>query len=240
VAQKLEYIVANRFKRSQSVMNIEYIIGGIGSTFRKSYLEDIAFYDTDTMTEDIDLSMKIINRLGNRDYKIDYGHDVHTYTQAVPNLKDLIRQRFRWKYGRMQTFYKNRSLFFSRSPKYSWLLTHLHLPYAVYGDIILTIEPLVMLYILISVIVLRQPQVIGWGVVFMAAYVSWTVLTSDDDLLTLREKLALILIAPFSWFLFYIITVVDVIAFAKCLVHLRGLPASLQTSTAQWEHVQRA
>lgn len=59
IAQKIEYLVANRFKRSLSVMNIEYIIGDIGSTFRKSYLKRVGYYDTDTITEDIDLSMKM-------------------------------------------------------------------------------------------------------------------------------------------------------------------------------------
>jgi biofilm PGA synthesis N-glycosyltransferase PgaC len=240
VAQKIEYIIANRFKRSLSLMNIEYIIGGIGSTFRKSYLEHVGYYDTDTMTEDIDLSMKIINLLGNKNYKIDYGYDVHTYTQAVPNFRDLIKQRFRWKYGRMQTFYKNRNLFFSRNRNHSRLLTHMQLPYAVFSDLMLAVEPLVLVYILTSIILLGQPQVIVWGVMFMAAYVSWVILTSDDDRLTLREKLALILVAPFSWFLFYIITLVEFIAFVNCIQRIRSLRSSLRARTAQWEHVQRA
>ncbi|HSX36893.1 MAG TPA: glycosyltransferase family 2 protein [Patescibacteria group bacterium] len=239
IAQKIEYIIGNRFKRSLSVMNIEYIIGGIGSTFRKSHLKRIGYYDTDTMTEDIDLSMKIIKRLGNNRYKIDYGFDVHTYTQAVPNLKDLVKQRYRWKYGRMQTFYKNRDLFFSRNSKHSKLLTHLQLPYAVYGDIMLAVEPLILLYVIVNLVLLRQPQVILWGVAFMALYVSWIVISGDDDHKSLPEKLKLLLYAPFSWFLFYMITFVDFCAYVKCLRQLRALPASLQVRTAQWEHVER-
>ena len=209
IAQKIEYLVANRFKRSLSVMNIEYIIGDIGSTFRKSYLKRVGYYDTDTITEDIDLSMKIINLMGNVKYKIDYGYDVHTYTQAVPNMKDLIKQRYRWKYGRMQTFFKNRNLFFSKNRKHSKLLTHFQLPYAVYGDIMLSVEPLVMLYIIVNLVFLRQPQVLLWGVIFLAIYVSWIVVSGNDDHLPLREKIKLLMYTPFSWFLFYIITFVD-------------------------------
>ncbi len=239
VAQRLEYIVANRFKRSLSVLRMEYIIGGIGSTFRKSYIKRIGYYDTDTMTEDIDLSMKIINRMGNTTYKIDYGYDVHTYTQAVPNFKDLIKQRFRWKYGRMQTFYKNRSLFFSRNRKHSKLLTHLQLPYAVYGDIMLSMEPLITLYIIVNVFLLRQPHVMLWGVLFMTVYVMWIVISGNDDRLSLTDKLKLLMYAPFSWFLFYIITLVDFCAYISCIRRLRALTASLQAHTVQWEHVER-
>ncbi len=239
IAQKIEYLVANRFKRSLSVMNIEYIIGGIGSTFRKSYLKRVGYYDTDTITEDIDLSMKIINLMGNVKYKIDYGYDVHTYTQAVPNMKDLIKQRYRWKYGRMQTFFKNRNLFFSKNRKHSKLLTHFQLPYAVYGDIMLSVEPLVMLYIIVNLVFLRQPQVLLWGVIFLAIYVSWIVVSGNDDHLPLREKIKLLMYTPFSWFLFYIITFVDFCAYIKCIRQLRALPASLRTRSVQWEHVER-
>jgi biofilm PGA synthesis N-glycosyltransferase PgaC len=240
LAQRIEYLVANRFKRSLSLLNTEYIIGGIGSTFRKSYLEQIGYYDTDTMTEDIDLSMKIINRMGNTKFKIDYGPDVHTYTQAVPDLRGLIKQRFRWKYGRMQTFYKNHNLFFSKKRKHSRLLTHLQLPYAVYGDLMLTLEPLVWLYLVMSIVLHGQLQVIWWGVVFSAAYVGWIVLTSDDDDLKWPEKFKLLLVAPFSWVLFYLITLVEFVAFVKCVVGLKKLPASLKAQAASWEHVQRS
>lgn len=239
IAQKIEYIVGNRFKRSLSLMNTEYIIGGIGSTFRKSYLKRINYYDTDTMTEDIDLTMKIIRHMGNKKYKIDYGHDVHTYTQGVPNLQDLIKQRFRWKYGRMQTFYKNRSLFFSTNKKRSKLLTFVQLPYAVYSDIVLTLEPFMVLFIMINVIALGKFNAVIWGILFMATYVTLIILNSDDDNLNLVQKLRLLIYAPFSWFMFYIITLVDFCAYVSCLRELKRLPASLQSKTAQWEHVTR-
>ena len=42
-----------------------------------------------------------------------------TYTEAVPSFRSLVSQRYRWKYGRMQTFYKYHRLFFSREKKHS-------------------------------------------------------------------------------------------------------------------------
>lgn len=240
LAQKLEYIVANRFKRSLSVLQMEYIIGGIGSTFRKKQLMHIGCYDTDTMTEDIDLTMKLIRHYGNTRYSVSYGYNVHTYTQAVPNMRDLIKQRFRWKFGRMQTFYKNRTLFFSRSGKYSKLLTFFQLPYAVYGDMSLIIEPILLLYIMANVVVFFNPYILVWGTVFMMTYVGWIIMTSNDDGLDMRQKLQLVVLAPFSWLLFYVITIVEFAAFVKCLIRLRTLSASLSSGTASWTHVERA
>lgn len=240
LAQKLEYIVSNRFKRSLSVLQVEYIIGGIGSTFRKKYLKRIGYYDTDTMTEDIDLTMKIIRDYGNTRYSVGYGYDVHTYTQAVPNFRDLIKQRYRWKFGRMQTFYKNRALFFSRDSKYSKLLTFFQLPYAVYGDVSLIVEPLLLLYILINVAIFWNLTVLAWGVLFMTIYVGWIIMTSNDDGLSVHQKLQLVALAPFSWVLFYVITIVEFAAFMKCLATLHTLSSSLSSGAASWAHVERA
>lgn len=100
--QKFEYAVSYQMKRAQSLFNIEYIIGGIGSTFRKSILVQVGYYDTNTVTEDIDLTMKVL-RGGNKVFRVLYGSDVVAYTEGVLSVVGLIRQRFRWKYGRFST-----------------------------------------------------------------------------------------------------------------------------------------
>ena len=56
LAQRLEYVVSHRMKRALTVFNMEYIIGGVGSTFRKSMVRTCNYYDTDTITEDIDFT----------------------------------------------------------------------------------------------------------------------------------------------------------------------------------------
>ncbi len=81
--QVFEYLVCYQMKRAQTIFNIEYIIGGIGSTFRRSALVQVGYYDTDTITEDIDLTMKLL-RLGGKDHRVIYGSDVIAYTGIRP------------------------------------------------------------------------------------------------------------------------------------------------------------
>ena len=66
LVQRYEYLISYHMKKAHSMFNVEYIIGGIGSMFRRSTLDDVGLYDTNTMTEDIDLTMKIIAQKGNR------------------------------------------------------------------------------------------------------------------------------------------------------------------------------
>ena len=109
--QTIEYLMGHRLKKAFSVANMEYVIGGIGAIFRRDILFQVGLYDTDTVTEDIDLTLKIINRLGNTDHLVLFAPDVLCFTEAPMTFKGLFRQRFRWKYGRFQSLFKNRSLF---------------------------------------------------------------------------------------------------------------------------------
>lgn len=101
-AQKFEYLIGYKYKESEPSFNLEYIIGGIGSTFRLSALLAVGCYSTDSITEDIDLSMKMINVLGNKEAHFDYADDVLCFTPPAHNFTDLRKQRFRWKYGRFK------------------------------------------------------------------------------------------------------------------------------------------
>src|SRR3989344_5068072 len=103
------------------------------------------------MTEDIDLTMKFL-QLGNRERGVIYGADVITYTESVLDLPGLIRQRFRWKYGRCQTFIKNASLFFSRDKRHGKKLSWFYLPYALFSDFAFFFEPFMVSYLLYIVI----------------------------------------------------------------------------------------
>ena len=64
--QRFEYLICHQMKKAHSAYNVEYIIGGIGSMFRRSTLDEVGLYDTNTMTEDIDLTMKILAKVATR------------------------------------------------------------------------------------------------------------------------------------------------------------------------------
>lgn len=235
--QRFEYLVCYQMKRAQTVFNIEYIIGGIGSTFRRSALERVGYYDTDTITEDIDLTMKLL-QLGNKKHRVIYGSDVIAYTESVLDLSGLIRQRFRWKYGRAQTFIKNRNLFFAKSQRHNRWLTWFYLPYALFCDLAFFFEPVMVAYIAYIVVAY------GDWVTFLSAfsviggYVAMNILA--EDTIPLREKLRLAVIAPTMYIFFYMLSYVEYLALLKTYVKFWEIPASIQADGCRWTPVARA
>ena len=141
--QRFEYLVSHHMKKAHTTFNVEYIIGGIGSMFRRSTLDEVGLYDTNTMTEDIDLTLKIIARKGNRSSRVVYAADSLVYTEAVPSVRSLYKQRTRWKYGRAQAFYKHWRLFFSLDRKHGLALSWFMLPVVVFQEAMGILEPLI-------------------------------------------------------------------------------------------------
>lgn len=236
LVQQFEYLLCYQMKRAQTVFNIEYIIGGIGSVFRYDFLKKIDFYDGDTITEDIDLTMKILQH-GNKEHRVLYGADSIAYTESVLTIKDLVKQRYRWKWGRCQTFLKNKNMFFNRDPKYSKGLSFFYLPFALFGDCSFFFEPLIIGYILYIVIRFQDGGTLltALGVIFF--YISINIWA--ESTLTLLEKVILTIIAPSMYFLFYILSFVEYIALITSLIKLPQLKESLSQNTCQWEHVDR-
>ncbi len=237
LVQKFEYIICYQMKRAQTIFNIEYIIGGIGSTFRYDSLKKVGFYDGNTVTEDIDLTMKIL-REGNKANRVVYGADVIAYTESVLSLEALISQRFRWKYGRTQTFWKNKKMFFNRDSKYSKGLTFFYLPFAIYSDIAFFFEPLLVTYILFLLIKFGDLITLLTAFVVISAYISINILA--EDTIKLKDKVLMILLAPTMYFLFYILSFVEYVALIKTLVNLKDLKKSLALNKASWQHVERS
>lgn len=234
--QQFEYLVCYQMKRAQSYFNIEYIIGGIGSTFRKSYLEKIGFYDANTITEDIDLTMKIL-RAGNKAVRVIYGADVICYTQGVLTVKELIRQRFRWKWGRYQTFLKNKSMFFTSKKEFTKGLSWIYLPFAIWSDLAFFFEPLVIGFIIAISLIYHDGFSILSSFIVLTFYLSMNILA--EETLSIKSKLQLLLVAPAIYFLFYLLSYVEYMALIKSLIKLPQLKASLTNNLNTWKPVQR-
>ncbi|OGC38618.1 hypothetical protein A2V54_01920 [candidate division WWE3 bacterium RBG_19FT_COMBO_53_11] len=235
--QRYEYIICYQMKRAQTVFNIEYIIGGIGSVFRRSALERANYYDGNTVTEDIDLTMKILNR-GNRKNKVIYGSDVIAHTESVINVKGLIKQRCRWKWGRCQTFLKNKSIFFNGDSRFTKGLTFLYLPFAIFSDIAYLFEPVMLLYILYVSFVYANPLAILSALVVITFYMSINVLL--EETLDNKERVFYLLVAPAMYFYFYILSFVEYVALTKALVRINKLKGSIDGNICNWQHVERS
>lgn len=235
--QQFEYLISYQMKRSQTYFNMEYIIGGIGSTFRKNVLEKVNYYDTNTITEDIDLTMKII-RLGNKKNRVIYGADVIAFTESVISIKGLIRQRYRWKYGRCQTFLKNKNMFFNFNKKHSKALTFFYLPLAIYGDFAFMIEPLLTGFILYVILVYGDLTTFLSAFLVITGYISLNIFA--EDTLAIKDKFKLTLVAPTMYFYFFILSFVEYVALMKAIINLRNLGKSIKQSNHTWVPVARS
>ncbi|WP_164507991.1 glycosyltransferase [Lacticaseibacillus suibinensis] len=237
-AQKIEYLIGNKYKASEPGINLEYIIGGIGSTFRKEALVMVDGYSTDSITEDIDLSLKLIKAFGNKSAHIDYADDVVCYTPPAHNFSDLKKQRFRWKYGRFKALAKYRSLFFSTNlKKYSVTLTWWKLPKIVFfEEVMMLLDPFMVLFMLyILVIYIDFSVVLG----SLAIYLVISLMASlSDEHLTRKETVLLALSSPATLPLLYIINVVDFYSLVKSIALSKEILLN-ENKISHWTHIER-
>lgn len=236
--QRIEYMVNHQMKKAEEVANIEYIIGGIGSMFRLEELKRVGFYDIDTLTEDIDLSMKLLEFYGTK-RRIGYNPNVTVFTEAVLNLPDLYRQRMRWKYGRYQSFLKRRKLFFSTSHNY--LLSWGYLPYALYAEISYLLEPLVLMYVLYWIVAFGDFSMLLTTIIVFIIFSTLQILGATNGY-SLKERLkfwglAMLLIIPIYLTVYYeyLVTVVGIIKLKNIVTELRE-----GTASCEWKPVERA
>ena len=108
--QALEYIEGLNMARSaQSFVKLVNIIPGPIGLFRKKAIEEAGFYSSDTFAEDADLTLKILAN----GWKIYYEPNSISYTEAPEKLPQLLKQRYRWTRGILQSIRKHKKLMFN-------------------------------------------------------------------------------------------------------------------------------
>ncbi len=231
LAQRFEYLFSHHFKKAHSYANMEYIIGGVGSTFRRTIIQQVEYYDSDTMTEDIDLTLKII-RLGNKKHRVVFAGDAITYTEPVQTYGGLMRQRFRWKFGRMQSFYKNRQLFFSSDVRYTKQLTMFLLPMTVVYEIFMLLEPLVIAYVVYVCIVSGSVETVMWAAATFITLLTMNIWASDH--LDRLDRLRLTAYAPAMYVMLYGLIIVEYMAGLKSAVGVKNIARSMTNGKTTW------
>ena len=235
--QRVEYLIAYRMKRAQSVFATDYIVGGIGSMFRRSKLREVGDFDTNTVTEDIDLSMKVLERFGNRGGLCAYGADVITWTEACPTFRSLMLQRYRWKWGRCQTFLKRRSMFFSKSERHSKLMTWVFLPLEIVFDFFFLLEPFVVGFILSFVILYAEWTTILTAITTVSVYLIINIWR--EPYFDRSDRVVFALSAPLLYFLNYILSFAEYFAVLKTFFRLPALRRSLHSERTTWVPPER-
>ena len=218
--QKFEHMLGYRSKKAYSLTNCEYVVGGVASTYRMSAMRAVNFYDTDTLTEDISVSMKIIAK-GNRAHRILYGSDVVAMTEAVNTLRGLFRQRYRWKYGSLQNIFKHRHLVGKSHNDYTAMLTMYRMPTAIITEVILLLLPLSWGYVIYLVIAHGGLPLIFGAYLTVTLYMFVTLW--HDEHIKRGEQLYLSLYLPVVYVTFFIMDIVQVAAIIKCCTQLTKL-----------------
>ena len=114
--QAIEYITSQNFdRRAFDLLGCITVVPGAIGGFRREALVRAGLFTTDTLAEDCDLTIRL-QRAG---YEIAYAPQAIAVTEAPETIQMFLKQRFRWSFGIMQSFWKHRDLCFS--PRYGAL-----------------------------------------------------------------------------------------------------------------------
>jgi cellulose synthase/poly-beta-1,6-N-acetylglucosamine synthase-like glycosyltransferase/spore germination protein YaaH/peptidoglycan/xylan/chitin deacetylase (PgdA/CDA1 family) len=112
--QSIEYITAQNFdRRAFDLINGITVVPGAIGAFRKKAIDTAGGFTTDTLAEDCDLTIRIIKA----GYTVRNCGEAIAVTEAPESLKQFMKQRFRWSYGVIQSFFKHRETCFNPAYK---------------------------------------------------------------------------------------------------------------------------
>jgi biofilm PGA synthesis N-glycosyltransferase PgaC len=114
--QELEYIMAiSTIRRAFALFGSVMVIPGAFGAFKKKMVKEVGGYDVDTMTEDFDITIKLLKTRG----AVSSSSTGKAYTEVPVTWKALYKQRIRWGTGTFQTIFKHKDIF--ANPRYGIL-----------------------------------------------------------------------------------------------------------------------
>lgn len=239
--QRLEFIYAFELKKALPVLNINIIVGGVGSTFRRDSLLSVGGYDSDTPTEDMDLTMKLIEHFGNQNYIIGYASDVDVYTQPVKTFRQLVNQRFRWRMGFDEVLFKYKKLLFNRNRKYSMLLTFYMLPIAVMGEVLAIINTSTTLFVLFYLVYMLSIHAWLSNMALLLpilVFILLMITSSSDSVHDKKYVTCFSFIMAIPWFIYA--QFLDFCTSIRVLFNVKKIfNRKCHTQSGSWKHVDR-
>lgn len=223
--QRLEYLFGFYHKRAHSVMGAEYIYGGACAAFRRSSVfNTIGNFDTSSITEDIEMSL----RTRYHGHEAAYAHNAICYTEGASSIVGLIKQRLRWKKGRFEAFGKYKGMFFSTKVQHNQWLTWFILPFALLAEIQLLFEPIGLTLLVLYSFITGDYSSLVLGALFVG------LMYFVIGLMTERARNWWIIpIFPFTWMIFYVLVWVEYIAL------VRSIYVSIRSEAVTWQRWQR-
>ncbi len=93
--QKYEYLFNIALRKGLSMLSTLLVAPGPGSLISRSALEKAGYYDENNITEDMELTMRMLIN----GYRIENRLDAISYTLPPRTIPTLMKQRFRWYSG---------------------------------------------------------------------------------------------------------------------------------------------
>ncbi|PIR80189.1 MAG: hypothetical protein COU25_01475 [Candidatus Levybacteria bacterium CG10_big_fil_rev_8_21_14_0_10_35_13] len=203
IIQQIEYILGFYFKRTHAIFNSEYIISGAFGIFRRNIFETYGYFDEKNKTEDIEFS----TRLQTKGCKIAYIEDAQAYTETPSSFLSLMKQRLRWKKGRLDTFYKHRELFFSRNKLHNKFLSFYLLPTTLFYELELLVEPFLIIFVSVYLLLSHDFLMLVVWFIFMILMYSIALIFGSNN-----KRLNSLVILPFYFWLSYLIIFIEIYA----------------------------
>ena len=199
--QAIEYTTSQNFDRmAYSNINAITVIPGAIGAFRKDVLEAVGGFTTDTLAEDCDLTMSI-NEHG---YLIENENYAVAMTEAPESLRQFIKQRIRWCFGVMQTFWKHRASLFapSKGGFGMWAMPNM----LIFQYIIPTFSPIADVLMLIGLFSGNASQIFIYYLIFLLVDASVSIMAYIFE----HESLWVLLwIIPqrffYRWIMYYVL-----------------------------------
>lgn len=107
--QGIEYTTAQNFdRRAFDLINCITVVPGAIGAFSKEAINEAGGFATDTLAEDCDLTIRMLRK----GYRVTNCVEAIAVTEAPETVRQFMKQRFRWSYGVMQSFWKNKDACF--------------------------------------------------------------------------------------------------------------------------------
>ncbi|MBT3865854.1 glycosyltransferase family 2 protein [Candidatus Woesearchaeota archaeon] len=108
--QYVEYLVNFFLKKVMGILDCVHVTPGPFGAYRKSALVSVGGFDTNNLTEDLEMALK----LQKNNYKIIQLIGPRVYTLAPETMKGWFNQRNRWYKGTLINMLSYRKLFFNK------------------------------------------------------------------------------------------------------------------------------
>jgi len=103
--QALEYVIGQAIeRRAWHLLGVVSVVPGAVGAWHRDAVLAVGGFGTDTLAEDCDLTIT----LQVHGWKVSYAPDAVALTEAPETVRALLKQRFRWCFGVLQTVWKHK------------------------------------------------------------------------------------------------------------------------------------